>query len=140
MALKISERVRQLREKEGLTVQQLAERARVAQALVEQVEAGMVHESRKLTRIARAFGISVEDLMAGCEPPPPRQEIVLHCSFCGNSQYEVLKLIASGADKTTITCICDACVLLCFEILLEDGTTRLCLESIRERQQTRGDS
>jgi ClpX C4-type zinc finger len=44
-------------------------------------------------------------------------QTVLHCGFCGKSQCEVRKLIASPA-----ACICDACVDICVAIKnAEDG-------------------
>lgn len=41
---------------------------------------------------------------------------VLHCSFCGKSQHEVRKLIAGPSVY-----VCDECVLLCNEIIHEEG-------------------
>ena len=38
----------------------------------------------------------------------------LHCSFCGKSQHEVLKIIAGPS-----TYICDECVWLCVDIINE---------------------
>lgn len=40
----------------------------------------------------------------------------LYCSFCGKSQDEVKKLIAGPT-----VFICDECVILCVEIIVEDG-------------------
>ena len=37
-----------------------------------------------------------------------------HCSFCGKSQHEVLKIIAGPR-----TYICDECVWLCVDIINE---------------------
>ena len=39
----------------------------------------------------------------------------LYCSFCGNSQHEVLKLIAGPT-----VFICDECTLLCMKILVDE--------------------
>jgi hypothetical protein len=52
------------------------------------------------------------------EQPAPQQSgaSVLRCSFCGKTQYEVLKLIA-GPDVF----ICDACVGLCDNIVSSEG-------------------
>jgi len=38
---------------------------------------------------------------------------VLYCSFCGNSQHDVEKLIAGP-----LVFICDECVVLCLDIIL----------------------
>ncbi len=40
-----------------------------------------------------------------------------HCSFCGKSESQVLRLIA-GPNRVYI---CDECVRLCRTILAEDG-------------------
>ena len=40
----------------------------------------------------------------------------LHCSFCGKSQHEVLKLIAGPT-----VFICDECVELCMDIVGEEN-------------------
>jgi ATP-dependent Clp protease ATP-binding subunit ClpX len=40
---------------------------------------------------------------------------LLHCSFCGKSQHEVLKLIAGPQVY-----ICNECISLCNEILEEE--------------------
>lgn len=41
---------------------------------------------------------------------------VLHCSFCGQSQYEVKKMIAGPT-----VFICDECILLCMDIIYEES-------------------
>ncbi len=46
----------------------------------------------------------------------PRDEHVLHCSFCGKSQDEVDKLIGGPGG----VCICNECVGLCDEIIQDD--------------------
>lgn len=49
----------------------------------------------------------------------------LYCSFCGNSQYEVRKLIAGTGEITAK--ICDSCVQFAVDVLtdtdLEDAST-----------------
>ncbi len=40
----------------------------------------------------------------------------LYCSFCGKSQHEVKKLIAGPT-----VFICDECIILCLDIVIEDG-------------------
>ena len=49
-------------------------------------------------------------------PRKDAQGDVLQCSFCGKSPEEVQRLIAGPAVY-----ICDACIDLCNEILLEEG-------------------
>ena len=48
----------------------------------------------------------------------------LHCSFCGKSQHEVLKLIAGPT-----VFICDECVELCMDIV---GEARLIAYSMAQ--------
>ena len=45
---------------------------------------------------------------------------ILHCSFCGKNQHEVLKLIAGPS-----VFICDECVDLCIEIIREENKSPL---------------
>src|SRR5499433_2073631 len=44
----------------------------------------------------------------------------LHCSFCGKSQHEVLKLIAGPT-----VFICDECIELCMDIVGEENKSSL---------------
>jgi ClpX C4-type zinc finger len=44
----------------------------------------------------------------------------LHCSFCGKSQDDILKLIAGNNVY-----ICNECVVLCYEFLAEDHNHKL---------------
>ena len=44
----------------------------------------------------------------------------LHCSFCGKRQEDVKKLIISVTIEKVTVAICDECVFLCNEILLEE--------------------
>ena len=46
----------------------------------------------------------------------PQEKYTRYCSFCGKSQHEVKKLIAGPA-----TFICEECVILCFDIVVEEG-------------------
>lgn len=48
---------------------------------------------------------------------PPKEKIVLYCSFCGKSQHEVRKLIAGPT-----VFICDECVDICVDVLDESNT------------------
>ncbi len=47
-------------------------------------------------------------------------EGTLKCSFCGKSQWQVRKIIAGPAVY-----ICDECIDLCCELLIEDGIFNL---------------
>ena len=50
-------------------------------------------------------------------PRKDSQDDVLRCSFCGKSQDEVKRLIAGPTVY-----ICDECIDLCNDIILEEGT------------------
>src|SRR5262245_32575039 len=52
----------------------------------------------------------------GFMPRKDPQGDVLRCSFCGKSQEEVKRLIAGPAAY-----ICDECIDLCNDIILEEG-------------------
>lgn len=55
----------------------------------------------------------------------------LTCSFCGNSQEKVKKLIAGPRVY-----ICDECVTLCVEIMVEDQITEEDIDNaIREARK-----
>ena len=49
------------------------------------------------------------------KPNDPARSESLYCSFCGNSQHEVRKLIAGPHAA-----ICDECIGLCADIIGED--------------------
>jgi ATP-dependent Clp protease ATP-binding subunit ClpX len=51
-------------------------------------------------------------------PRKDSQDDILRCSFCGKSQDEVKRLIAGP-----MVYICDECIDLCNDIILEEGTT-----------------
>lgn len=44
----------------------------------------------------------------------------LHCSFCGKRQEDVKKLIVAATSEKVTVAICDECVSLCNEIILEE--------------------
>lgn len=135
--VKLSERVRRLREAAGMTVAQLAERAKVSIQLVTEIEGDEVRSRRQLLRIAAVFDMSVDKLLEGCEPLAVRRgkaqkqpdRVLLYCSFCGRNQLEVAKLIAGTPyPDGSFACICDECVMLSLDVLLDDGKMRLTLE------------
>jgi len=84
-----------------------------------------IRHSESLELIARVLGCKNWQVLAArieadgsapklAEPPArPMNTSVLHCSFCGKTQYEVSKLIA-GPNVF----ICDACVALCDDIVI----------------------
>jgi len=43
-------------------------------------------------------------------------DILLKCNFCGKSPDEVKRTIARDVN----TCICNECVILCMEILMDE--------------------
>lgn len=60
----LAERLQQLRKRAELTQTELAEKAGVSQQLVAKIENGRVRESKKLRRLAGAFGMTVEEFLA----------------------------------------------------------------------------
>lgn len=63
---------------------------------------------------------SVENAGVGGSIPPlgathPKPFTNLHCTFCGKNQAQVHKLVAGS-----IGFICDECVLLCYEIMVNE--------------------
>ena len=66
---RIGSRIRALRTQQGLTVQQLADRAQLSRRLLTQIEHGQANPSLvAITRIARALGSDVTALLAENEP------------------------------------------------------------------------
>ena len=137
--MKLSERVIKLRKIARWTQDELAERANVPVDLVCAIEADRLSDPKRLMRVAAAFDMSVHELIAGCnlpepEPEPTRQPTngkspdLLYCSFCNHSQLEVRKLIAGPGPDGYGVFICDDCVMLCNEILMEHGTLRLVID------------
>ena len=53
---------------------------------------------------------------AGALQQPDKEKPTLYCSFCGKSQYEVVRLIAGPS-----VFICDECVGLCNTIISQPG-------------------
>lgn len=60
----LAERLKKLRKDFGWTQVELAKRAGVSQQLITKIERGEVYESRKLPKLAAAFGLSAEQLVA----------------------------------------------------------------------------
>ena len=61
----LGDRIKALRDAQGWTQQQLADKAKVSQQLVWKIESGQVSETKKLPALAKAFGMTVEQLLAG---------------------------------------------------------------------------
>lgn len=61
----LGDRLKKLRAERGWTQTELAERAGVSQQLITKIERGTVRESRKLPQLAAAFGLTVEQFLAG---------------------------------------------------------------------------
>lgn len=59
----LGERIRALREERGWSVMELARRSEVYQNTISMIEAGKTQETRKLSAIARAFGVTIQDLV-----------------------------------------------------------------------------
>ena len=62
------------------------------------------------------------------ETGTPQRKNTLYCSFCGKSQDEVACLIAGPT-----VFICDECVDLCADILLQMGNAKLKVKSLKHR-------
>jgi len=60
---------------------------------------------------------------------PKKDSPLLQCSFCGKTQDQVLKLIAGPGIY-----ICDECVHLCNEILLDEGVSQDYLDEEKEKE------
>jgi transcriptional regulator with XRE-family HTH domain len=67
----LSSVIRELRERAGWSQEELARRAGVSQQLIGKIERDKVRESRKLPLIARAFGITVDQLLAAVRGKQP---------------------------------------------------------------------
>ena len=60
----LAKRLQQLRKRAELTQTELADKAGVSQQLVAKIERGKVRESKKLVRLAGAFGMTVEEFLS----------------------------------------------------------------------------
>ena len=71
----LTNQIRRLRFDRGeMTQQELADRARVTRQTIIALEAGRYVPSLALAfRIARAFGVGVEDVFQYADKPPPRE-------------------------------------------------------------------
>lgn len=69
--MKLSDRIKTLREAAKWTQFELASKAGVSQQLIAKIERGKVRESRKLPKIAAAFGLTVDELLAITPPDRP---------------------------------------------------------------------
>jgi transcriptional regulator with XRE-family HTH domain len=72
----LAKRLKDLRSSVGWSQKELAEQAHVSQQLIAKIENGLVRETRKLPLIAKAFGLTVEQMLAASAPtahPPVAQ-------------------------------------------------------------------
>jgi transcriptional regulator with XRE-family HTH domain len=65
----LSVAVKELRRQAGWSQEELAKKAGVSQQLIGKIETGKIAESRKLQRIAKAFNLTVEQLLTRTERP-----------------------------------------------------------------------
>lgn len=99
---RIGHRIRSLRTQQGLTVQQLSDRAGISRRLLTQVEHGQANPSLvSVTRIARALGTEMTDLLEDTGPPEPvtartAEEHVLVWSSDAGSTAHLLASTARG--------------------------------------------
>jgi transcriptional regulator with XRE-family HTH domain len=74
MASSTGARVRKLREKQGLTQQALAERARMSVSFLSEIENDKRNPSgRVMLQLSAALGTTMDYLLRGAEPAPIRQ-------------------------------------------------------------------
>lgn len=67
--MKLSKRLKDLRAAANLSQEEFARKAGVSQQLIAKIEGEKIRESRKLPKIAKAFGLSVEQLLDGISVP-----------------------------------------------------------------------
>jgi hypothetical protein len=112
----------------------------MAQSLREALaeKAVTVTHSECLELVAKSLGVETWNVLsakiesarqAPHAAAPAEEENVekktLYCSFCGKSQHEVKKLIAGPK-----VFICDECIAMCADIVVDGGLYRLKLEDI----------
>jgi transcriptional regulator with XRE-family HTH domain len=61
--MELAKKIKALRLERGWSQQRLADRARISQQGVSKIERGEVYETRKIARIAAAFGLTVDELI-----------------------------------------------------------------------------
>lgn len=67
IGMSLAKRCKQLRKDHGWSQTKLAERAGVSQQTISKIERGVATESRKLQKIAAAFGLSVDEFLESTE-------------------------------------------------------------------------
>jgi transcriptional regulator with XRE-family HTH domain len=70
----LKDRIKTLRNAKGWSQKELARRSGVSQQLIGKIETGGLAESRKIHAIARAFGLSVEELLDAADPVALQKE------------------------------------------------------------------
>lgn len=83
----IADRLKQAREKLGLTQLQLAEKAGVAQGTIANVENGIRKKPREITSIARALAVDAAWLEAGKGDPYPSNQPDQHIAAERNANW-----------------------------------------------------
>lgn len=63
MVLKVSERLKEMRKRKGLTQKELANKVGVSESYICQIEAGKMVSLTKLDKMAEALGCKVKDLV-----------------------------------------------------------------------------
>jgi len=59
----LADKIKLLRKQQRMSQAELAKRAKVSQQLITKIETGAVRETRKLPQIARALGLTVEQML-----------------------------------------------------------------------------
>lgn len=114
----LSERLTAARTEKGLSQQDLAKRAEVAQSTIAGLETGTRSSARRITSIADALGVSVRWLADGIGPrepltvppavrleaPIPRVQL----QWISGDEAEILSLFRQCADKATALVVLQA--------------------------------
>ena len=121
MKIKIGARLKELRKKQNVTQEQLAEALGVTNQAVSRWESESGYpDIEYIVPIAKFFSVTANYLLENesvsvlnVEKEPEASKWV--CSFCGRHREQVGHLVA-GPEKI---CICGECVLRCVEILMK---------------------
>jgi transcriptional regulator with XRE-family HTH domain len=130
----IGDRIKAERDARGWSQQKLAKRAGVSQQLITRLETGKVNETKRIVQLAKAFGITAEELQA--EPPPPTAmptEQLVHrvCDFMRREldEPECNKCAREFERSSSMTEATKATIDYTLQVHLADETGRICITS-----------
>ena len=121
MKIKIGVRIKELRKRQNITQEQLAEALGVTnQAISRWENEGGYPDIEYIVPIASFFKVTANYLLDDGSniglmkiDSEHDDDKLYYCSFCGKSNAQVKKIVV-GANKGNI---CDECVLVCVEIM-----------------------